>query len=41
MVSIALLVIIASFVALLVVGTEDMGSGHTYRLGEVSSCLLY
>src|SRR5215831_20007626 len=29
MTSISLLVIIASFVALLVVGTEDMGSGHT------------
>jgi hypothetical protein len=29
MTSISLLVIIASFMALLVVGTEDMGSGHT------------
>jgi hypothetical protein len=39
MTSISLLVIIASLVALLVVGTEDMGSGHTVfanRSGHVA-----
>jgi hypothetical protein len=38
MTSIAFFVIITSFVALLVVGTEHMGGGHTVFANRVSNC---